>query len=906
MRDDFSDQVKRVIAARTNYRCSNPECRAFTSGPQVDPAKSLNVGVAAHITAASPGGPRYNPELTSEQRSHAVNAIWLCQNCAKLVDNDETRLDENQLKAWKRDAEGEALARIGKTATETQTLIFPRSIFSNLRSLGQAFVGRAEELKRIHLAMAPAAPETAGPIRPIFVLEGIAGIGKTQLLKEYCLRFGSTYQGGIFWIQANTSENHLWMQHREILQDLGIALPDSLDSSSVTRALQTALVKRCNESNVLVIVDDVPEPTGDYRAWTTSHWLPVTPTTPILVSARTRISIFESGATGIFLGPIPRADAIRLLQVGISLPQRSQEEWGRIADWVSCHPLALELINRLIVLQAATLDEILEATKSESPLEALASREALLHGVLRGEGSSGLDATFQQSYLRLTVDAQQLARTISFLAPAPIPIKLLKEIGEGYAPHEARAVLATRCLISSINESDGASIGFMHPLVADFVRRQETQGIELWMTLVGAISRIIRDLDLDSLVQRSITNESTTAQYLAHAEYLFWRIIKTNEQYLSETSFMPLSESPTLFVFLLKSATADDETGQAAVHQLWLIEQTLDMGEDLSALLARNGALDRAVSVQTVVAEHRVKIRGEKSRRSVTSLDHLGLRLSEANLFDEAVRAHEQAIRLAAIAFGEGDRDLIIALDNLGTTLRSSGKPEKAVDSHILALTRAKKHLGLEDPDTITCASNLLLACLPLNADHTSLSDAIVRRAVELVQEIPSNAKIDHRLLRVANNLAVAYLHSGNLPDCERFASQVLTISEKVSGRGSVEHINSLNTIVALSLAKNEFDKAYSIMREALELSENFLGKSDLTSLSLRSNLGYLQRRDGRLVEACETLKMGLGHAAESVPLNHPTFQRIREILEATLIDLGRTEEAKRLPGSSLSSNDKT
>jgi hypothetical protein len=85
MRNDFTDDVKRAVAARVGYRCSNPSCHALTSGSQVDPTKALNVGVAAHISAASPGGPRYNPLLSSEERRHANNAIWLCQKCAKLI-----------------------------------------------------------------------------------------------------------------------------------------------------------------------------------------------------------------------------------------------------------------------------------------------------------------------------------------------------------------------------------------------------------------------------------------------------------------------------------------------------------------------------------------------------------------------------------------------------------------------------------------------------------------------------------------------------------------------------------------------------------------------------------------------------------------------------------------------------
>ena len=116
MRDDFSDEVKRILAARTGNACSNPDCRAVTSGPQNDPTKALNVGVAAHITAAAEGGERYNPTLSSQERRHPDNGIWLCQTCAKLVDNDSSRFSDSLLRAWKVIAEDRAFNSIGKTA----------------------------------------------------------------------------------------------------------------------------------------------------------------------------------------------------------------------------------------------------------------------------------------------------------------------------------------------------------------------------------------------------------------------------------------------------------------------------------------------------------------------------------------------------------------------------------------------------------------------------------------------------------------------------------------------------------------------------------------------------------------------------------------------------------------------
>jgi hypothetical protein len=72
-RDDFPDAMKRTLAVRVNSCCSNPDCRASTSGPQADASKAVNDGVAAHITAAALGGPRYDPTLTREQRTDITN-----------------------------------------------------------------------------------------------------------------------------------------------------------------------------------------------------------------------------------------------------------------------------------------------------------------------------------------------------------------------------------------------------------------------------------------------------------------------------------------------------------------------------------------------------------------------------------------------------------------------------------------------------------------------------------------------------------------------------------------------------------------------------------------------------------------------------------------------------------------
>jgi len=153
MRDDFPAAIKELLAKRVGFGCSNPSCRQPTSGPQMDPKKVVNVGVAAHITAASPDGPRYNPAMTAEERKAADNGVWLCQKCGKLVDNDTVRYDVAMLREWKRQAEEIAIRELeggGPSRSEiaSDRTIAIRDLSDQLESLARIL---QEDLHRLKL-----------------------------------------------------------------------------------------------------------------------------------------------------------------------------------------------------------------------------------------------------------------------------------------------------------------------------------------------------------------------------------------------------------------------------------------------------------------------------------------------------------------------------------------------------------------------------------------------------------------------------------------------------------------------------------------------------------------------------------------------------------------------------------
>ncbi|MGV0938380.1 hypothetical protein [Empedobacter falsenii] len=104
-RDDFSEPTKVIIAKRAGYLCAFPNCGSLTISASDESDEGISSsGMACHISAASSGrnARRFDENMTSEERSHANNGIWMCYKHGKLIDTDEERFTTETLIHWKK------------------------------------------------------------------------------------------------------------------------------------------------------------------------------------------------------------------------------------------------------------------------------------------------------------------------------------------------------------------------------------------------------------------------------------------------------------------------------------------------------------------------------------------------------------------------------------------------------------------------------------------------------------------------------------------------------------------------------------------------------------------------------------------------------------------------------------
>lgn len=142
-RDNFSKPVIRALRERVNNCCSNPDCRVATLGPKEEKNKSVLIGEAAHICAASPGGARYDPRMTKDERSSIDNGIWLCANCAGLIDKDVEKHTVELLKMWKKAAELQAGDQLGKPHTSERDVVDAVGLVTGVKQLKPNAIAKA-------------------------------------------------------------------------------------------------------------------------------------------------------------------------------------------------------------------------------------------------------------------------------------------------------------------------------------------------------------------------------------------------------------------------------------------------------------------------------------------------------------------------------------------------------------------------------------------------------------------------------------------------------------------------------------------------------------------------------------------------------------------------------------------
>lgn len=92
---------QKIVLTSSGARCSMPNCDRILVEEKTDNDPEALLALTAHINGRKPGSPRYDPDMTNEERDCPSNLMAVCGVCHKIVDSQECTYTVEELRKIK-------------------------------------------------------------------------------------------------------------------------------------------------------------------------------------------------------------------------------------------------------------------------------------------------------------------------------------------------------------------------------------------------------------------------------------------------------------------------------------------------------------------------------------------------------------------------------------------------------------------------------------------------------------------------------------------------------------------------------------------------------------------------------------------------------------------------------------
>ncbi len=696
-------------------------------------------------------------------------------------------------------------------------------------SLGGRFVGRGGlmETLREHLLDAP---KRDGQPRQV-ALTANGGMGKTRLAIEFAWRHLNRFPGGVFWVDASDPTRrdeslHHILRHLEPAAPPLAALlerPQSLDD-----LLRRALLRLPRATEVLWVVDNLPVPDSGQQGQPLLHWCPALGQVPVLLTSRMRRP--EMAVINLQVPPLGQDDGAALLATGFEDSGWSRQEAQQVVDWVDGLPLALELLNRSLVLGELGAGELVSLVEAgqEGVTQVLDARHRALSPQLGATALPGVTETLLLSFGRLTPKAQSLACALAHMAPAPLPRTLVMALAD---TGTASLLVAHNIL----TRSPGAFLGVMHRVVADFLRGQDVDGQGRRAALEALLDALESDKD-------------------GHHPYRWAR----------------LAES-------VPHASALLEQGGSEPSER-LVRLALHLGE----LHRVQGRFEAAADVLRKAVVLAREVGGSESALTLEALFGLAVALWFKGNHQGAERLHGRVLEVRRRTLGAHHPQTLCSMEQLSVALKDRGELGRALALRQEVYAARLEALGPKDAQTLE--GGVMLASALRASGHLAQAEALGRQSLEVAREVFG---LDHPIwLRVANNLASTLQAQGQLDEANALHRQVVEGRGRWLGSDHPETLWSQRQRLRGLMAAQRLEEAAALAPMILDTRRRRLGSDHPEVLRSALDLAQVHVLAQDHTRALRTLKALAPQALARLGDDHPDRREINALrarLEAQL-----------------------
>ncbi|GHA57237.1 cytochrome c [Streptomyces tauricus] len=745
-----------------------------------------------------------------------------------------------------------------------------------------SFVGRTALLRAVEDQLG--AQDTAAVLP--HTLQGMGGVGKSQLALEYVYRHQLDYKV-ICWIPAER-ESLILAALAGLAARLRIT-PSGPEgglpaANTAVPAVLEALRTGVPYDNWLLVFDNAE------NVEAVRSYFPANGPGKIIVTSRNRD--WERVATPLPVNVFEREESIQLLQK--RSPDLSERDADRLAEALGDLPLAVEQAGAWRAVTGMLVDDYLALLRERSP--------EILHLDPAPDYPVSVAAAWDISLERIKENnpgARELLDICACMAPEPVPLSMLRgKRGVDITPDVDPLLRESIKLSRAIRDLNQFSLVKLD-LRSDTLQMHRL----LQNVLLAKLSTEERDRMRDAAHQ--LLSAAKPGHYASSNEWPAYQAllphVQASEAITStDTWARELVYDTVLFLYYW----GDHENAVELARQAWRTWLAASGEEDIHVIriakifafvLRVVGEVEESILLNERALE--VSRRGNVDAEDlIDSMTQLAAARRHQGRFTEAEVLDREATERARTLFGPEDPSTLNAAHGWTVSLRLCGEYAQAVPLDQETARLRDRLFGPNSGLTLNTLNGLAIDMREAG-DYPGARDFqedVYRR----VRELFGDENIT--TLRVARNLAVCRRRDGAVAEAAKLSEE--TLRRLVPGYGR-DHYDTLSTAINVVVDRrltNDLDRSRELGEATVRSYEHRLGENHAYTLITKANLAATMRALGALEAAREldddtarrlrdtlgprhvtTLTVALGQA--NTAYAGLDFDLAREIDEATL-----------------------
>ncbi|KAK3620612.1 hypothetical protein LTR22_025513 [Elasticomyces elasticus] len=318
---------------------------------------------------------------------------------------------------------------------------------------------------------------------------------------------------------------------------------------------------------------------------------------------------------------------------------------------------------------------------------------------------------------------------------------------------------------------------------------------------------------------------------------------------------------------------------------------TLDTVNNFAILYFKQDKMQEAEEMYLRVLRGYEEAWGSKHTSTLDTVNNLALLYKDQGKMKEAEEMYLRALRGYEEAWGPKHTSTLDTVNNLAALYKDQGKMQEAEEMYVWALRGKEEALGPKHTSTLDTVNNL--AILYSKQDKMQEAEEMYLRVLRGYEEAwgPKHTST----LSTVNNLAILYSNQGKIKEAEQLYLRALQGYEEAWGPKHTSTLVTVNNLASLYSNQGKTKEAEELYLRTLRGKEKAWGSKHTSTLDTVNNLANIYFDQGKMQEAEELFLQALRGYEEAWGPKHTSTLDTVNNLAVLYSNQGKMKEAEEM-----------